>query len=103
MMAIFFSMHCSLPVSEANQLIAEARREYPKVLGYFWISEAREALAPNRERDLEYGFEPKSCFLVQWNQERSELIRLVPKIFYKVFGNDNLLVRDLNYELIPPT
>jgi hypothetical protein len=102
-MSTCFFLNSALPLEETRARIAIAREKYHDVLDYFWISEVGDANDYDREADAEVGFTPQSGFMIQWNKERSELLRLIPVIFYEVFGKDNILVRDNNYDVIPPT
>lgn len=101
-MSICFALDSAFPVDETRRRIAEAEKQYDGILSYFWISKVGEAEAFNLEDDAEFGFQPKSIFLIQWNKERSELIPMIPPIFYEVFGRDKILIRDNNYDIVPP-
>jgi hypothetical protein len=101
-MSTCFFLHSTLPLDETRARVAAAQEKYHDVLIYFWISEVGVADDANREADAEVGFTPQSGFMIQWNKERSELLRRIPVIFYEVFGKDKILVRDNNYDVIPP-
>lgn len=101
-MSICFALNSALSPDQTKERISQAQEKYGDILRYFWISKVGEAESYNREDDAEFGFEPKSTFLIQWNKERSELIRLIPVIFYDIFGKDNVLIRDNNYDVVPP-
>ena len=100
-MSICFALDSALPLDQTIERISQAREKYRDTLRYFWISEVGEATAHEREDDAEYGFVPKCTFLIQWNKERSELLELIPAMFYEVFGKDNILIRDNNYDIVP--
>ncbi|HEY8161302.1 MAG: hypothetical protein ACR650_04410 [Methylocystis sp.] len=101
-MSICFALHSALSPDQTRERISQAQEKYRDILRYFWISKVGDAEPYNCEDDAEFGFDPKSTFLIQWNKERSELIRLIPGIFYEVFGKDNILIRDNNYDVVPP-
>jgi len=101
-MSISFSLHSALPPDQTIELISRIGAQHADILRYFWISKVGECRPHNREDDAEYGFEPKSTFIIQWNKERSELIRRIPELFYDVFGVENILIRDNNYDVVPP-
>ncbi|GLI92069.1 hypothetical protein [Methylocystis echinoides] len=101
-MSIGFSLHSALPPNEALQRIAQTRLKYGEMLRYFWISEVGEAGDFTREADADYGFVPKSTFLIQWTGERSEFIRRIPPAFYEIFGKDNILIFDDTCDPVPP-
>lgn len=101
-MSICFSLHSALPTEQTRQKIAQALEKYGEILSFFWISNVSDADEFNREDDSEFSFVPKSRFIIQWNKERSELMKLIPVIFYEIFGSESILVRDNNYEIIPP-
>lgn len=101
-MSIGFLLHSALSPNETVQRIARARFKYGEMLRYFWISEVREADQFTREIDADYGFAPKSTFLIQWTDERSEFIRRIPPVFYEIFGKDNILIFDDTCDPVPP-
>lgn len=100
-MSLCFSIHSKLSENETTRRLSEAKDKFVDILEYFWISDVRPATSRNFEDDVEYGFVPKCAFMIQWNKERPELVALIPKIFYEAFGED-LLIRDNNYDVIPP-
>lgn len=99
-MSICFSLHSAFPVDQTIERIALAQAKYNEVLRYFWISDVGEPSARGIEIDAEYGFRPKANFMVQWNKERSEFIQMIPEIFWEVFGEENLLIRDDTCDVI---
>jgi hypothetical protein len=101
-MSTCFFFDSALPLDQTKELLSQAREKYRDILRYFWLSEVGEARPPNIEDDAEYGFDPKCTFLIEWNKERSELLELIPAIFYEAFGTDNILIRDNNYDVVPP-
>jgi hypothetical protein len=100
-MSLCFAIDSTLSEEKTRQRLAETKDKFSDILEYFWISEVRPASSRDLDDDLEYGFIPKCAFMIQWNNERPELVALIPKIFYETFGND-LLIRDNNYDVIPP-
>ncbi|MGJ0511134.1 hypothetical protein [Methylocystis sp.] len=104
MMSIFVMCSSAYPPEEARQKIANAIERYHDILKHFWVSDVREPLEHEQEHATEYGITVNSGFLVQWNKEGgAEYIPEIPRIIYEVFGRDNVLVFDLDYELIPPS
>lgn len=101
-MPISFSLHSALLVDETRQRILHAQEKYGDILSYFWISKVGNAEQYNIEDDAEFGFHPRSCFIVQWNKDRPELIQLIPRIFYELFGKENILIRNDDYDVVPP-
>ncbi len=102
-MAIFVMCSSAYPPEEARRKIAEANELHHDILKHFWISDVREPLEHEQEHATEHGITVKSGFLIQWNKEGgAEYIPEIPRIIYEVFGRDNVLVFDLDYELIPP-
>jgi hypothetical protein len=101
MMSICFTFFTPLSVAETETMLSEVRARHGDVLKFYWSSEVGETLPRIREDAAECGFDSRSDFLVQWNKQRSELISLIPAIFHEVFGK-NILVRDNNYEVVPP-
>ena len=101
-MSTCFFFDSALPLDQTKERIAQAREKYRDILRYFWVSEVGEADSHDIENDAEYGFVPKCTFLIQWNKERSELLELIPAIFYEAFEKDSILVRDNNYDVVPP-
>ncbi len=101
-MSICLFFQSALPLAGTRAKIVEAQQKHGDILKYFWISEGGETSRRAKEDAAEYGFDARSDFMIQWNKEHSELIQLIPKIFYEVFGNDKILVRNNDYEVIPP-
>lgn len=99
-MSISFSIASALPVEQTIERIALAQSKYAEILHYFWISDVGEPSARGIEIDADYGFHPKANFMVQWNKNRSEFIRMIPEIFWEVFGEENLLIRDDTCDVI---
>jgi len=101
-MSTCFFLNSALPSDQTEERILQAQKKYEATLRYFWISKVGNADDFNREDDAEFGFQPRTRFVIQWNKERSELLSLIPKIFYEVFGKENILIRDNNYDVVPP-
>ncbi|WP_442754700.1 hypothetical protein ACNHKD_17165 [Methylocystis sp. JAN1] len=99
-MSICFALDSALPPEKTKERISLAREKYADVLSYFWISEVRASDPYEVEDDAEYGFLPKAAFMIQWNKDRSEFIRMIPEIFWEVFGEENLLIRDDSCDVI---
>lgn len=100
-MSLCFAVDSKLSGIETRRRLVEMREKYASVLDYFWISNVRPALPRDIENDKEHGFVPQSAFMIQWNKERPEFVALMPKVFYEAFGSD-LLIRDDNFDVIPP-
>jgi hypothetical protein len=101
-MSTCFFFQSSFPLAVTRQKVDEAKKKYGDILNYFWISQGVEATPFDKEDAAEYGMEVRSTFLIEWNKERSELMQFIPKIFYEIFGNDKVLVRNNDYDVIPP-
>lgn len=101
-MSTCFFFDSALPVDQTKELLSQARERHRDILRHFWISDVGDARPHNIENDSEYGFVPKCTFLIEWDKECSELLELIPAIFYEAFGKENILVRDNNYDVVPP-
>lgn len=102
-MSIFVICSSVYSPEETRGKIAEADERHHDILKHFWISEVGAAQKHDQAHAAEHGLLANSSFLIQWNKEGgAEYIPDIPRIIYEVFGRDNVLVFDLDYELIPP-
>lgn len=101
-MSVSFLLASALSPDMTRDRIVEAKEKYKDVLDYFWISEIGESSPALVYEDRKYHFIQRCNFIVQWNKERSELIPMIPRIFYEIFGIGVILIRNDSYDVIPP-
>lgn len=102
-MAMWVICSSSLSEDKTGELIGELNRLHPEVMQYFWVSKPKPCGRFVREDAQKNGLDAQYSFIVQWNnKEGPDLLRVIPKLLYEVFGTDDILAFDMDGEVIKP-
>jgi hypothetical protein len=102
-MAMWVICSSSLSEEKTIELIGELIRLHPEVMQYFWVSKPKSCDGFVRESALENGLNAHYSFIVQRNNtEGPDLLRVIPKLLYEVFGKGVILPIDMDGEVIKP-
>lgn len=93
-MAIDYAGHCRLPVTEAREYIAEARRVHPDWFDFpFRLTDPRALRDFDAEISREFGIEARSRFMLfVQDKERLDGLEDALDYLYALFGPDNLVL-----------
>ena len=102
-MAMWICCNSSLSLEKTGELIGELDRRYPDIMRDFWVSKPKPCDSFAKEDDLKNGLDAQYSFIVQWNnKEGPDLLKVIPKLLYEVFGTDDILAIDMDGEVIKP-
>ena len=102
-MALWVCCHTSLSQEKTVELIEELNTRYPDIMRDFWVSKPKPCDSFAKEDDLKNGLDAQYSFIVQWNnKEGPDLLKVIPKLLYEVFGTDDILAIDMDGEVIKP-
>ncbi len=102
-MAIGVGCDSGLSEAETSRKIQDLKDKYPEVLQYFWVSEPHCCHRLIREIAKINGLEAQCSFVVEWNnKDGPDLLKVIPKLLYEVFGTKVILAFDMDGEVIKP-
>lgn len=102
-MAMWICCNSRLSEERTGELIGELNRRYPDIMRDFWVSKPKTCDRYVREDALANGLDARCGFVVEWNnKEGPDLLKVIPRLLYEVFGTDDILAIDMDGEVIKP-
>jgi hypothetical protein len=102
-MAMWICCNSSLSLEKTGELIGELDRRYPDIMRDFWVSKPKTCDHYVREDALANGLDAQCSFVVEWNnKDGPDLLKVIPKLLYEVFGTKVILAFDMDGEVIKP-
>jgi hypothetical protein len=100
-MAMWVSCDSGLSEIETSRKIKELEDKHPEIMQYFWVSKPKPCDSYAMEDALKIGLKAQYSFIVQRNNtEGPDLLRVIPKLLYEVFGTEVILPIDMDGEVI---
>ncbi len=101
-MSIFFLAMRTFPTNDTKAVLDRLQASRKDIMQYFWISDVSPPDTRDRATADEYDFPARSVFLVRLNaDEGAEFVSSLPQTLYEVFGNESLIVFDIDREPVP--
>lgn len=102
-MAMWVCCDSGLSEAETTRKIKELEDKHHEIMRDFWVSKPKPCDRFAKEDDLKNGLDAQYSFIVQWNnKEGPDLLKVIPKLLYEVFGTGDILAFDMDGEVIKP-